>query len=96
MRKQLFIGLKNINKGCLDFYINIFIKKINCLINITGDSLLDINFMHLFTPNIKSTNIFSSFSEIQKILYKIIKTIYPFLNNVRNNVSEIILKQSIA
>lgn len=52
MRKQLFIGLKNINKGCLDFYINIFIKKIKCLINITGDSLLDINFMHLFTPNI--------------------------------------------
>lgn len=47
-------GLKNMNKRWVFFlFIKILLKKITRLIDITGHDLLDIDTIHLFTPNFK-------------------------------------------
>lgn len=51
--KILSIGLKNMNKKCFFYIHNNFITKIKRLIDITGHDLLDIDTIHLFTPNFK-------------------------------------------
>lgn len=51
--KILSIGLKNMNKNVFFIFITISLTKIKRLIDITGHDLLDIDTIHLFTPNFK-------------------------------------------
>lgn len=51
--KILSIGLKNMNKNVFFIFITILLTKIKRLIDITGHDLLDIDTIHLFTPNLK-------------------------------------------
>lgn len=81
--------MKHMNRGCYFIFINIFLFKKKSCIDTTGHDLLDINIMHLFTPNFTlnsvllatKTNFPLSNKKYKKKLYEIMKSIYPFLNN---------------